>query len=126
MFFYYFMLICSIFIPILMHIIGIILSKKPPKWINDYYGYRTKRSKMNQKTWDFAQVYIGKIWSRLSLILLLISIVPFIYLTDSKEDTLAVVGFILMMIQVVIMSLTIVPVEKALKKLIDEDKDTLK
>lgn len=34
---------------------GIIFLKNPPKKINWWYGYRTKRSMENQEKWDFAQ-----------------------------------------------------------------------
>lgn len=34
---------------------GIIFKKNPPKKINWWYGYRTKRSMENQEKWDFAQ-----------------------------------------------------------------------
>lgn len=36
-------------------ILGWAMKKFPPKKINDYYGYRTRRSKISQKHWDFAQ-----------------------------------------------------------------------
>jgi len=38
-------------------IAGSILAKKPPKEINQLYGYRTKRSMSSQEKWDFAQIY---------------------------------------------------------------------
>ncbi|MEX0312921.1 MAG: SdpI family protein [Allomuricauda sp.] len=34
---------------------GLIFKKNPPKKINWWYGYRTKRSMENQEKWDFAQ-----------------------------------------------------------------------
>ncbi|MEM6524747.1 MAG: SdpI family protein [Bacteroidota bacterium] len=33
----------------------------PPKQINDVYGYRTARSKRDQKSWDEAQRFSGRI-----------------------------------------------------------------
>ncbi|NKI28170.1 SdpI family protein [Arenibacter sp. 6A1] len=34
---------------------GMIFKKNPPKKINWWYGYRTKRSMENQEKWDYAQ-----------------------------------------------------------------------
>lgn len=34
---------------------GWIVLRYPPKKINDFYGYRTSRSKKSQAHWDFAQ-----------------------------------------------------------------------
>lgn len=40
---------------------GIFLGIKPPRKINDFYGYRTKASKQNQATWDFSQRYSARL-----------------------------------------------------------------
>ena len=39
-----------------------LLFRKTPKEINYVYGYRTKRSMMNEETWRFANQYFGKAW----------------------------------------------------------------
>ena len=39
---------------------GIILYLRPPKKINQIYGYRTKRSMASQEAWDYAQTASGK------------------------------------------------------------------
>ena len=38
-------------------IAGLISRKYPAKEINDLYGYRTRRSKSSQESWNFAQGY---------------------------------------------------------------------
>ena len=48
-------LVCPVFI-----FAGLILIFYPHKKINYLYGYRTKRSMKNQKTWDCAQPVAGK------------------------------------------------------------------
>ncbi len=45
--------------PILL-ITGYIMYKKPPKKINEFYGYRTKRSMKNKEQWKFAQTFSSK------------------------------------------------------------------
>ena len=45
----------SLFIPIIMIVFGILMWFAPPKGRNTSYGYRTKRSMMNEETWDYAQ-----------------------------------------------------------------------
>ncbi|MCL4123833.1 UNVERIFIED_CONTAM: hypothetical protein GTU68_037813 [Idotea baltica] len=39
---------------------GLLLSKYPPKSINNLYGYRTSTSMKNQDIWDFAQKISSK------------------------------------------------------------------
>ena len=36
-------------------ITGLVVLRYPPKKINDFYGYRTSRSKKSQAHWDYAQ-----------------------------------------------------------------------
>ncbi len=41
----------------LITLLGVVFYLFPPKKINPYYGYRTKRSMRNQQTWDAANKY---------------------------------------------------------------------
>lgn len=49
---------------------GFIMNIFPPKKINDFYGYRSRRSKKNLENWQFAQTFSSKtmIWSSIVLI----------------------------------------------------------
>jgi hypothetical protein len=51
---------------------GIYLSKYPPKEINAFLGYRTKKACKNKDTWDFAQKKSGNYFMILSAINLVI------------------------------------------------------
>jgi len=37
------------------------MALKPPKNINDLYGYRTKASKRNQATWNYSQKHSSRL-----------------------------------------------------------------
>lgn len=39
------------------YIVGYLMIKNPPKDMNGFYGYRSKRAKLSQKHWDFAQKF---------------------------------------------------------------------
>lgn len=41
-------------------VVGYLVKYKPPKKINKFYGYRTKRSMQSQEAWDFAQPLSAK------------------------------------------------------------------
>lgn len=49
------MLSCDCIIPIIMILYGRMMWKHYPKKINNYTGYRTKRSMKNADTWKFAE-----------------------------------------------------------------------
>lgn len=59
MWFWWFMFVCNLLIPILMIVCGRMMWKYPPKEINRGWGYRTKRSMKNIDTWKFAHDYCG-------------------------------------------------------------------
>ena len=47
--------------PLIFLVVGIVFWKYPPKKINEFYGYRTTRSRKSQEAWDFAQRYSAKL-----------------------------------------------------------------
>lgn len=44
----------------LLFLLSIVFWKFPPKKINNWYGYRTHKSMLNQKIWDFANAIFSK------------------------------------------------------------------
>ncbi len=46
---------------LILTVVGIVLWMYPPKKINEFYGYRTTRSRKSQEAWDFAQRYSAKL-----------------------------------------------------------------
>ena len=52
---------------IFMLIIFFVYFKYPPKKINYFYGYRTRRSMQNNETWSFANKYAAKLLINFSI-----------------------------------------------------------
>ena len=90
---------------------GYILRKYPPKSINWFYGYRTRRAMKGQDQWDFAQKLAGREMIRSGLLLAVLGLagawLPF---TDEVAVVVALVPVILFAF------LPVVRVEAALKK----------
>lgn len=126
MMFWMFMMICDLLIPVCMIIIGKAFSKNPPKTINGVYGYRTARSMKNEDTWSFAQQYCGRLWCRIGVVLLPLSILAMLPLLGKDTDGVGMWGGIIALIQVIILIAAIFPVEGALKKNFDENGKRLK
>lgn len=51
----------------------------PPKEINWYYGYRTRRSQQNQKVWDAANKHSAESFWKLSLAVAVIGLVCIVF-----------------------------------------------
>lgn len=119
--FWIFMLCMVILVPLLMIIFGAYFKNKSPKEINYIFGYRTTMSMKNNDTWQFAHSLIGKIWIYFGIALLIISVIPMLFILHSDESTVGIIGVILSFIDTGIMILTIIPVERALKKNFDEN-----
>lgn len=113
--FWLFMTLSNLIVPLLMIVVGIVLSKNPPGTINGVYGYRTKRSMENQEAWDFAQVYCGKLWRKIGWMMMPFSIIGMFPVIGKNDDFVGVVGAVIITIQCIIMFVSMFFVERALK-----------
>ena len=114
--FWFFMLIMGLLIPFTMVGFGKIFMSKAPKNINLFFGYRTTMSMKNRGTWEFAHKMIGKLWFWCGLVLLPLSILPFILVMNKDTSTIGKIGAIVVAVQLLLITGTIIPVEVALKK----------
>ena len=121
MWFWWFMFCCDILTPITMILGGRMMWKHPPKNINGLMGYRTSRSMKNIDTWKFAHEYSGKLWWKIGWIILIPSIIIHIPFFKATDNTIGMVGGILVTVQIIILIWSIFPTEKALKKTFTDD-----
>lgn len=98
---------------------GYLFTKRPPRTINYWYGYRTGMSGKNQDTWDFAHAYAGKVWLRSGWLTLLFSVPPAYLLRNVSYFEDLVMG--LFYIQMVVLLLVIPITERALRKTFDKE-----
>ena len=59
--------------PLIILVVGIVFWMYPPRKINEFYGYRTTRSRKSQEAWDFAQKYSAKLMTVLGLMALAVA-----------------------------------------------------
>lgn len=121
MWFWWFMFICNLIVPILLIVAGRMMWKHCPKQINGIYGYRTKRSMKNMDTWKFAHDYCGKLWWKIGWIMLIPTVLVQIPFIHSNENVIGEVGAVLCTIQVIALIISIFPTEAALKKTFLDD-----
>lgn len=119
--FWIFMLLMTLFVPLIMIIFGAVFSKRSPHKINYLFGYRTTRSMKNEKTWEFAHKKLGKIWKITGFIVLIVSVIPLLFLINADKDTIGSVGSAIVFVQLIPLIASIFPVESALKKNFDDD-----
>lgn len=103
-------------VPAIMLIFGWTFMKKPPKDINGFYGYRTTMSMKNQDTWERAHQICGRVWWRVGWALAALSAV---LLCAVQLDWL--LGILVLAAEGTALLLTIIPVERALKREFDKD-----
>ena len=121
MWFWWFMFMCNLMIPIILIIAGRMMWKHCPQKINSIYGYRTRRSMKNMDTWKFAHDYCGRLWWKIGFIMLALSVLIQIPFFHSNEHIIGIVGAVLCTIQVIVLVVSIFPTETALKKEFFED-----
>lgn len=118
---WFLMLGCNLLLPIILLIAGFWSARGGAKRINHFLGYRTSTSMKNQETWEFAQVYSGKVMWKLGLISLVTAVVTMLCVLRASEDTICIVGLVLLYVMVVPLLLVIPLTEKALHKTFDQD-----
>lgn len=121
MWFWVFMLIMDLLVPITMICFGIYFEKNVPKEISNTFGYRTAMSMVNQYTWKFAHKFIGKLWKVCGWLILPVSFAVMLFAFGKDTETVGAIGGAVCAIQVVIMIFTVIPVEIALKKNFDRN-----
>ena len=119
--FWIFMFIMVLLIPLTMIFFGWLLFRKTPKEINYVYGYRTKRSMMNEETWRFANQYFGKVWYLCGLISVPLSVIATALVFGKGTETVGMIGGIITMLQMIPLVGAIISTESALKKNFDEN-----
>lgn len=118
---WYCMVLCGLLIPVICIIAGREMWKHCPKEINGVLGYRTKRSMKNLDTWRFAHEYCGRLWWRIGWVMLLPSMLVLLPFYHSTVNLIAIVGLALCTVQGVILLVSILPTEYALKRTFFED-----
>lgn len=119
--FWVFMLVMDLLVPATMIFLGRYFEKKPPKEINGVFGYRTTMSMKNRETWEFAHSYAGKLWNKCGCAILVLSVIAMLLVARKDIDTVSKIGMAVCIVQTVIMVLTIIPTERALKKTFDKN-----
>lgn len=121
MFFWIAMLVCVLLIPAIMIFAGWFMEKHCPKDINWIIGYRTERSMKNMDTWRFANAHCGRLWQKLGWRMLPVSVIPMLLTIGAGEETVAMIGLLLCVIQLITLLASIVPTERALKEQFHQD-----
>ena len=117
-----FMLVCNLLIPAVTIWYGLRFKKNPPREVNALFGYRTSRSMKNQETWDFAQRKMGEVWGRWGFAMLPpVVAVQALTLLCSTPEAVCLWSIPITTAELVAMVLTLVPVERALKRNFDEN-----
>ena len=119
--FWLFMLAMGLLFPAIMIMFGAVFAKTAPKKINYIFGYRTDMSMKNRDTWEFAHKYIGKLWFRLGLLLIPITMIPMLFVIGRTENIVGAVGLVVSFINTVALIVPIFFTEKALNRTFDKD-----
>lgn len=108
-------------IPLTMIGFGLYFFKKSPQKINPIFGYRTNRSMKNQDTWRFAHQHCGRIWIMWGTVLLILSIIATLYISIADHPLFSISDDNIFVIQTLILILSIIPTEVALRKNFDKN-----
>ena len=119
--FWLYMLIMTMLLPAVMLVFGRKFMDSAPKQINVLFGYRTSRSMKNRETWAFAHRCCGIYWWKTGWIALAVSAMIMLFFIRSSMDTIAKVGTLVVLLQLVPMCGVLPVTERALKHEFDKN-----
>ncbi len=105
-------LVLLIFIPAIVLFLGWGLYKFPPKEIEQYYGYRTKRARSSKEAWIFAQQYSGRLYIIIGILMLILAVITYMLL---KRQLTEGIFMLLLILETVAIFIPVPIVERALK-----------
>ncbi len=110
-------------IPVTLFILGIFFTVKPVTKINNLAGHRTKYSKLNQQTWDYAQRRMAKtyliIGAMYTIVSAIVNIILFKY--GIKVNKLWFAVGVIVLVQCTAPLIEYVLVENGLKRKFDQN-----
>ena len=115
------MLICDLLLPVTMIFGGMMMYRRPPKKINGIYGYRTRRSMKNMQTWRFAHHYCGRLWLRMGIVLLILTIAVMAVSALGDIQIISILTLVILGVQMIALFISIFKVEAELKNNFDEN-----
>ncbi len=116
MYFWVFMLVMDLLIPVTMIGFGAYFRKRAPGEINRVFGYRTTRSMASRKAWDHAHRLCGRIWLWGGVALVPVTAVAFLPLLGESEEAVGGWGAVICFVQMLLMMATVIPVEISLDR----------
>lgn len=78
----------------------------------------------NKDTWNLAHKYIGRLWFYLGVSIVPITVISMLLIIGGNEDAIGMVGRIICIAALVILITFIIPMESALKKTFDKDRNS--
>lgn len=107
-------------LPIIMVFAGWMMQTHPSENINNWIGYRTKRSMKNRETWKFAHAYCGRLWKIDGIVMFCISVLLSVIFLFVKVEIGVVLMGVVICLQSLILLLPIFFTERALQQQFDE------
>ncbi len=115
------LLIAVLLVPVFLVINGSVFANKAPKEMEGINGYKTKRSRLSQETWEFANCYAARIERVVGWALLAISLAGMLYLKGKDEGSTGSFSTEIICVQMCVLYFAVIlPTEAALKKNFDE------
>ena len=125
MFYWWFMFVSVMLIPVVLFLFGKFFSKDVPMGINAFCGYRTKRSMKNENTWAFANKYWGRLAAKLAVLSAVLTARAMALVYNGDEGAVTAVASISAAIQIIMLIVSVILTEKALKAAFDKNGDPI-
>lgn len=115
------MTVMSIVVPLVLLAVGLYYTLCPPEKIYTDFGYKTKLTLKNEDIWAFANQYCGKVWIKLGLIMIPISVAVMFIPRTMSENTISAFSVGLFVLQCIATLFSVRHIQGVLKATFDEN-----
>ncbi len=115
--FWFYILITTLIVPVLILFFGLYYAKNgAPKNIDGHSGFRSRRATKSWDAWVFTHKKASKIWKMMGIIMIPVTIALMLLVIKLPVEAVNIYGAVLFLIQGIAFAISVIIVEKQIKK----------
>ena len=119
--FWLYMTFMAIVVPLVIVLVGLYYTKCPPEKIYTDFGYKTPLTLKNEDVWAFAHQCCGKVWIKLGLIMMPISIAIMVIPRFISENAISIFSISLFVVQCIAVYFSLRRIKATILATFDEE-----
>ncbi len=115
--FWFYILITTLIVPVLMLLFGLYYGKNgAPKNIDGHSGFRSRRATKSWDAWVFTHKKAARLWKLMGVVMMPVTILLMLLTVKLSVEAINIFGSVLFLIQGITFAVSVIVVENQIKK----------